>query len=461
MKIIRPAFVAAAVALGVGYASPRGEITEDPMVEAAQQAAFDCGVGTLQRLLDSKPALASAPSKADRKTPLHVAAYAGCTEAVLLLLRYTSEIDPQDKFGGTPLLGAAYSGHTELVRLLIDREANKDALDHDGNSIVDGAADQLQCATAAFLMERGAGANGGRSGFFPGNRFVRVGDAECVSVFIAHGANVNRRDWSGFNAAHWVAKGRYVSKEESLGAKLYLGYEVPRPSSGPSRYQETFDLLVTAGADLNARNNLKGTPLHVAAAAGNHIIAEVLVAAGVDINAREKEERTPLFFAVEKGHTDIVSLLLSRKADVNARDRVGFTPLIVAIRWGEQKEEIGEIVRLLLDGGADANARRPGGGWGPAGSDGETALQQAAESGYARVVALLIRRGADVNAEFKDGRTPLYWAARNGHTDVVAMLIRNGANVNANARGRSALKGAIEGGRDEIYQLLLKNGARE
>lgn len=235
----------------------------------------------------------------------------------------------------------------------------------------------------------------------------------------------------------------------------------PPPSSGPARFQEIFDLLVAAGSDLNARNNLREAPLHVAAVANNNAVAGLLIAAGADINARDRNERTPLFFAVEKGRTEIVRLLVSKKADVNVRDRNGFTPLIVAIRWGEQKTEIREIAQLLIDGGADVNAWKAGGGWGPAGSDGETAIQQAAEFGYTSVVELLIRRGADVNREFKDGRTPLYWAAKNGHKEIVEILIRSGANVNAKASGRSALTAAREERRTEIYELLLKHGARE
>lgn len=377
-------------------------------------------------------------------------------------MEHKSEIDARDKFGGTPLIGAAYAGHTEIARLLLDRGADVNATDRDGNTILDASSYEKYCVTATLLLERGAAVNGGTTGFFPVNRFVSVGDVDFVRKFIARGAKLKNRDMNGFTMMHWLAKGTYVSKQELLAEKLYLRHEVKPPqSSGPARYQEIFDLLVAAGSDLNARNNLREAPLHVAAAANNYAVAGLLIAAGADINARDRNERTPLFFAVEKGRTEIVRLLVSKKADVNVRDRNGYTTLIVAIRWGEQKTEIREIAQLLIDGGADVNAWKAGGGWGPAGTDGETAIQQAAEFGYTSVVELLIRHDADVNREFKDGRTPLYWAAKNGHKEIVEILIRSGANVNAKASGRSPLTAAREERRTEIYELLLKHGAKE
>jgi hypothetical protein len=157
----------------------------------------------------------------------------------------------------------------------------------------------------------------------------------------------------------------------------------------------------------------------------------------------------------------MVRLLVARGAELDAKDDAGFTPLVTATRWGKGEARVREMVESLVVGGADVNARTPGGGWGPAGSDGLTALQQAAENGYLTVVELLVEHGADVNLEFKDGRTPLYWAASNGHRGVVASLLAHGANVNARAKGRSALGAARERGHREIIDLLLERGAKE
>src|SRR5947208_179758 len=77
------------------------------------------------------------------------------------------------------------------------------------------------------------------------------------------------------------------------------------------------------------------------------------------------------------------------------------TAICDAARLGEL-----EVVGMRSADGADVK------GVGP--SDGSTALHWAAYRGDLGVVAMLINRGAEVNARTKFGRTPLHWAAING-----------------------------------------------
>jgi ankyrin repeat protein len=84
-----------------------------------------------------------------------------------------------------------------------------------------------------------------------------------------------------------------------------------------------------------------------------------------------------------------------------------------------------ELVELLLKNGADVNAE---------GEFGETALGQAAENGHREVVELLLKNGADVNAKeygIFGGATFLIFAAARGHREVVEVLLKNWADVNA------------------------------
>lgn len=130
-------------------------------------------------------------------------------------------------------------------------------------------------------------------------------------------------------------------------------------------------------------------------------------------------------------------------------------PLINAARDGNLKE-----ARRILDSGVDVNL---------AGEDGATALHDAAHEGHARVIALLIERGADLKARtvnFGDGDgitygvTPLHFAALNGHKQVVSLLIKHGADVNAcDDAGMTPLHYAATWGRTTTAKLLLENGA--
>ena len=84
-----------------------------------------------------------------------------------------------------------------------------------------------------------------------------------------------------------------------------------------------------------------------------------------------------------------------------------------------------DILQLLLDAGADVES--------PTG-DGQTALMSVARTGNVEAAALLIKRGANVNAaEQFGGQTALMWAAARRHPEMVRLLASKGADVNARA----------------------------
>ena len=75
-----------------------------------------------------------------------------------------------------------------------------------------------------------------------------------------------------------------------------------------------------AGADVMARNEDGGTPLHYAAMNGNPEVVERLLELGADINAKDNDGYTPLHWASRRGHAEAVKLLLEHGAD-HAGDR--------------------------------------------------------------------------------------------------------------------------------------------
>ncbi|WP_257254282.1 ankyrin repeat domain-containing protein, partial [Endozoicomonas sp. SESOKO3] len=81
------------------------------------------------------------------------------------------------------------------------------------------------------------------------------------------------------------------------------------------------------------------------------------LAEGVNVNAVMKDDLTALMIASIKGHTDVAEHLIKNRAEVNAaRACDGFTPLMLAAEYGNT-----ECVQLLLDKGADLDARNKGG----------------------------------------------------------------------------------------------------
>jgi ankyrin repeat protein len=118
----------------------------------------------------------------------------------------------------------------------------------------------------------------------------------------------------------------------------------------------------------------------------------------------------PLGLAIFFRHPDLARALIERGADVNAaaRNAVRVAPVHAAAAVRDSA-----TMRLLLDSGADVNARQ---------QSGYTALHTAAQLGDADLLELLLGRGADPRAKSDDGKTPSDLAASQGHSEIVKRL---------------------------------------
>jgi len=111
-----------------------------------------------------------------------------------------------------------------------------------------------------------------------------------------------------------------------------------------------------------------------------------------------------------------------------------------------------EIVKLLLDRGAQVDAKRS--------TDGATALCQASMLGHAEVVRLLLEKGANPNAKNSDGRSALWQASILGHTEVVKLLLEGGAVPDAkNNDGNMALSHAVDQTIGSANQMIERDRA--
>ena len=99
------------------------------------------------------------------------------------------------------------------------------------------------------------------------------------------------------------------------------------------------------------------TPLHLAAFFNRGSAARLLLDRGAEVGAvaRNDMKVQPLHSAVAGRSMDIVAALLVAGADPNARQEGGFTPLMAA----EEQEKEGDMVRLLMDHGAEESAAPP------------------------------------------------------------------------------------------------------
>ena len=167
---------------------------------------------------------------------------------------------------------------------------------------------------------------------------------------------------------------------------------------------------LAAGKDVNAKDDLYGdTPLLWAAGFGHKGIVEMLITRGADVNAKAEGGWTPLHYATGGNDKEIVELLIAKGANMNAKNaRDQITPLHWAA-WRGHKE----VTELLIAKGAGVNTKNRSGG---------TPLHNATWKGHKEIVELLITKGADVNAKDVNDETPLNWAEEGKHKEITDLL---------------------------------------
>ena len=257
---------------------------------------------------------------------------------------------------------------------------------------------------------------------------ARNEDAAQVRALVEQRAPVDAAQPDGATALHWAAHrdnleiadvllraGADVNATNELGvAPLSLGC-----TNGSDAMVEK---LLAHGADAGQALPTGVTPLMTCARTGNVDAVESLLAGGARVNRQETVRgQTALMWAVAERHAGVAAALIAAGADVRARSHGEFTPLLFAARHGDV-----ESARLLLDAGVDVNE---------AGGDGSAALLVATESRHPAMVRFLLDAGADVDA-IGTGRTALHAAVQQKRRDIVELLLAGGADPDARLLSR-------------------------
>ena len=320
--------------------------------------------------------------------PLHVAAYEGDVERTQLLLIETgSDPDLKDPEERTPLHWTTIQDKSDTAEILISNAANID--EQNINKQV------------------------------PLHEAVNYTSLDTVETLVYSGADVNIQDEIGNTPLHNAAFRVSLLDEEAY-----------------KKQQKIHNILLFVGnADPNVQNNDGDTAVHGAAQNGySEMVAQNVESDPGVIHIKDKKGQFPIHEASRKLNdlNQIRSELCPETANksilaMSNHYALDMPPILASLikhlqtspffipAATDSRSDHAEVVQILIDAGADPNAR-----------DDElwTPLHGAAESGDKEVAKVLLKAGSDPKAKNNKGLTPLDIARNRGHRDVVQMLKR-------------------------------------
>lgn len=428
-----------------------------------------------------------------------------------LLLAGTG-VDPNARgaFGTPPLHWRVDADDIDGARRLLQAGADANALTERGISALSLAVANGNAAMVELLLRHGAKAGQSEpTGETLLMMAAQVGEPAVVKLLLDHGAEVNARDPQfGQTALMFAARAGHApiallllarGADPNVSTKLGDPPAWVRPNSQPGF---GFGVGIIRGgtpADRGRRDPASGgmTALHYAARQGFAHVAEVLVKAGATVNAREANDITPLLMAISNNNMAAAHYLLAHGGDVNAQDWYGRSPLWEAVnvrnlyvhnatfRNGIDRPPVLELIKALLAAGANVNARTKEtppfrnhlleitGSLEWVDFTGQTPFLTAALAGDVTVMKLLLAAGADPKIGTFHGTSALMaaagvnWVVAQTYTEGPAQLLEAvklchqlGMDVNqANSMGITALHGAANRGSDDIIRFLVEKGA--
>ena len=273
---------------------------------------------------------------------------------------------------------------------------------------------------------------------------------------------------ASYAALHWADHARFedVSRDVEDGMKNLFDPRKPHLTAWVSLHNAELPAwkLIKRGEQPLPYS---GTALHYATVCGLDAFVKVLVVERQhDVDSRSSDNLTPLLMASLRGHEEVVRVLLDCGADVAAKNEDGWTPLHVASFEGHF-----QVVRVLLEYGASTTAKD---------RNGSTPLHLALQVRHVDVPQVILDHSADTRSEDEDeygGPSPLHDTSP---IDLISFMFSQGAScqvacdfarrcADATAQGEDGNISfeakdvwahlASRSGHVEVVQCLVKHGA--
>ncbi|MCU0501266.1 MAG: ankyrin repeat domain-containing protein [Anaerolineae bacterium] len=334
--------------------------------------------------------------------------YAGA-EGLLEILRLTIDAKADtrltNRFGGTALIPAAERGHVEIVNELLTRtDVNVNHVNNLGwtallEAIVLSNGGERHQRIVQLLVDHGANINiADKDGVTPLKHAQARGFKEIEQILLK-AATTGARGSAVGDAAAKARDARLIAAAKqgdvaavkellSQGASVHARDEKGETALIAAAYRNDLaiaDLLIRAGADVNAQDNTKQSAYLIPTADGTLELLQRTLQAGADVHSLDSYNGTGLIRAADRGHVEIIRELLKTDIKIDHVNRLGWTALLEAIILGDGGPRHTEVVRLLVDAGANVNL---------ADGQGLTPLAHAQRRGFSQMVAILKSAGA-------------------------------------------------------------------
>lgn len=448
--------------------------------------------------------------ESDGATPLAWAAVRANPDITALLLNAKADPNLTNELGIGPLSLAITNGAPKIVDQLLAANANPNVARENGETPLMTAARLGQVDVMKRLLVKGANPNAREKKFGQTALMWAAGRPEAVRLLLEFGADVRAvtNTWEikytnylpttvtlGKTGIPWNNDGDYTAKKGGLNA---LFFAVQKNDL------ESAKLLLNAGLDANTPSADGTTPLLAALYKWDPPKGTFIPGRGAPATAGSSQRFNP--------DLAMASLLLDHDANVKAVDGSGYTPLHGAAlavakaarsgarlrgAYGQNAAALAlgtddvaatlpdalNIVRRLLEAGADPNAKTNYPTGGPAGDvrinpapPGSTPLHIAASSNSVELVKLLTAKGANPNQLRKDGHSPLSASVLAGDVPVVRELLAQGGDIKARWSPQDKIPDPVEAitlaranqtilhlaaieGKPELLEFLAAKGA--